>query len=102
MRLHFFNTDDLSSSKAASAQWPILGNSGPLKSSKKAKLSARSQRSFHYLTASALLSTRSCASFRIFHRQNTPKVYARLILFDGRLRFNAERPRHDLLLAGEK
>ena len=37
MRFHFLNPDDLSLSKAASAQRPILGDSGPLQWSKKAK-----------------------------------------------------------------
>src|ERR1700687_4681032 len=37
MRFHFLNPDDLSLSKAASAQGPILGDSGPLQWSKKAK-----------------------------------------------------------------
>ena len=36
-RFHFFNPDDLSLSKAASAQGPILGDYGPLQWSKKAK-----------------------------------------------------------------
>jgi hypothetical protein len=37
IRFHFLNPDDLSLSKAASAQGPILGDSGPLQWSKKAK-----------------------------------------------------------------
>jgi len=44
---------------------------GRLNGRRKPKLSARSQRSCHHLIASAHLSTRSCAWFRVFHRQNT-------------------------------
>src|SRR5258708_6269446 len=39
--IYFLNPDDLSLSKAASAQGPILGDSGPLQWSKKAKTECR-------------------------------------------------------------
>jgi hypothetical protein len=51
-RFHFFNPDDLSLSKAASAQGPILGDSGPLQWSKKAKTECPNPNSHSYLTAS--------------------------------------------------
>jgi hypothetical protein len=62
MRFHFLNPDDLSLSKAASAQGPILGYSGPLQWSKKAKTEWQNPNSHSYPTASVHQKLRLVAS----------------------------------------
>jgi hypothetical protein len=70
MRFHFLNPDDLSLSKAAFAQGPILGDSGPLQWSKKAKTECPNPNSHSYLTASVYQKLGLVASTTV----RTPKL----------------------------
>jgi hypothetical protein len=92
IRFHFLNPDDLSLSKAASAQGPILGDSGPLQWSKKAKNECPNPHGRSTIVQRLPFRPPEVALGSGYSTGKNPRSM-RLILFDGRLN-RRQNPSH--------